>query len=361
MIRDKEPTRLLKSSVLALPEWPTVAAPFRIKLDDNESPIELPDEFKEAILEQFRGFRWSHKPEPVPQKLLESLGRYAGHNPSGILIDNGTLSLLRLVALAVLQPGQKVLLPRYSEPFYRQLLLAHEAQLLEPEAQSNFGLDVKAMIQLCSEEKPAMTCFANPHDPSGRLLTRSEIQLLLESAPGLVVIDESYWEFAGVNCASLLSRYDNLLIIRHFSPAFHLGAAQLAYAMGHPVVIAQLRKLQSPGAINPFSAVAAASLLTQPEWLQDTIAYLVAERQRIYYEMVMFPHVKPFASQANFIAFQTLGDVQETLRFLNRYGILITDLSTRYGIPNGARVTIGTEDDNDSFLDALFAAAEQVG
>ncbi len=351
--------RFIRQHLLSLNECRIPVKPFRIKLDQNENPFDLPEALKQEVWLKLQQ-SWARYPEDMPAAALEKIAGYSHVPPDYILLGNGISGLLTTILTATQDPGATALIPKHTFRLYHHVCRTLGLRIIETESRSDFAPDVSEIIQACSQQRPDVLLLAAPNNPVGRNLTRSELQLILDSHAGLVILDEAYWEFAGSNYLELLSRYDNIILLRTLSKALHLASARLGYAIARPELIRELRKLRLPYETNLFSLVSAEVVLSHPDWLQETIDAVIHERQRVYYELVMFPHVKPYPTQTNFIFLQTSANVGQVTAFLSRYGILVSNLSEDYQIPNGLRVTVGQREENDVFLDALFASAEGV-
>jgi histidinol-phosphate aminotransferase len=169
----------------------------------------------------------------------------------------------------------------------------------------------------------------------------------------LLVLDEAYGEFAPLDMFGLLKEYDHLLITRTFSKAAGIAGLRVGYCLGHPRVIEQVSKAKLPYSVNCFSLVAAEMISEALEILGRHVQLLVTERTRILEALRQMPGVKAYDSKANFIFFRVERDPKEVFQALLEKNILVRDVSRYPLLEGGLRVSVGTPDDNATFLQAM--------
>jgi histidinol-phosphate aminotransferase len=196
----------------------------------------------------------------------------------------------------------------------------------------------------------------SPNNPTGNRIPVSEIARVCRSGDFLVVVDEAYGEFSGETCLPLVNRYKNLVVVRTFSKAFRLAAARVGYAMADAGIIAGFDKVKLPYNLNALSMAAAATVWQKREAVLAKVASIIAERERIYESLDKMEGVVPFPSAANFVLFRTDKDASDVFNSLLAKGVQIRDFSTKPMLTNCLRVTIGTSEENDAFLEALEGA-----
>ncbi len=195
-----------------------------------------------------------------------------------------------------------------------------------------------------------LVMVANPNNPTGNLVVDGEsVRTMLDEAKGLVVVDEAYYEFSGVTVASLVRKYDNLVVLRTFSKAFSLAGLRVGYALASPEVTDALYRARPPFTVTSLSLAAATAALSDLGYVRSCVERIAAERTRLTEEMYMLENVQPFPSEANFILFRSVKGLGEKLA---REGILIRDLSDVFSAPF-YRVSVGAKQENDAFLEAL--------
>jgi histidinol-phosphate aminotransferase len=213
------------------------------------------------------------------------------------------------------------------------------------------ALDLDAMLAAIT---PAtrLIFVCTPNNPTGTLVRQAELNAFLDRVPSdvLVVLDEAYFEFVtdpdrpdGIEIA--LER-DNVASMRTFSKAYGLAGLRVGYSVAPPKVAEALRKVAIPFSVNALAQVAAIASLDAPDELTKRCANVVAERERVYRELVAAGYEVP-ETQANFV-WLPLGE--RTAEF-NEH-CLRNRVVVRAFAGDGARVTIGAPEENDAFLAA---------
>ena len=122
--------------------------------------------------------------------------------------------------------------------------------------------DVGAFVDAVSEHAPHLVFLCSPNNPTGTVLLLEGIRRILASAPGLVVLDEAYWEFSGENGRALLDEHANLLIFRTFSKALGMAGFRVGYVLLQPTLRRQIVKVQQPYPLNRVSQEAVLAALS---------------------------------------------------------------------------------------------------
>ena len=342
-----------KPAVLAAAPYRKPDSPAAIKLDQNESPFDLPDELKRSVLKRIEAQPWHRYPEPGAA-LLARLARYAGVTPENLLVGNGSNDLLQTVALAALEPGARTLTVVPTFALYRTLLGVAGAAPKEVAYAPDWSFPEARVLQALAAHQPRLCVFASPNNPTGTQLLLPTLQRILRAAPGLVLVDEAYADFAPETAVRLLSAHPNLLITRTFSKAWGLAGVRFGYLMAAPGLIAQLRKVQLPYNVSAFTLAVVEAALQQPEYLARTVAMVERERGRLRATLMTLPGVAVAPSAANFLLVETPRPAKELCAQLRSRGVSVRDVSGLHArLSHAIRVTVGRPEENSAFLAAL--------
>lgn len=345
----------IRPELRALTAYHVADASGLIKLDAMENPYTWPPEMVEAWLARLRGVVLNRYPDPQARELAGHLRDYLGLAPDqGLILGNGSDELIQLVILALAAPGRVVMAPEPSFVMYR-MIAGFAGMSYHPVAlKSDFTLDLPAMRAAMERVRPAVVFLAYPNNPTGNLFDEQDLTEILRAAPGLVVIDEAYFPFAGRSWIRELGKYDNLLVMRTLSK---LGLAGLRLGMlaGPPAWLEQIDKLRLPYNINVLTQVSAAFALEHRSVLDEQAAAIRAERDRLSRGLGEMPGVEVFPSQANFLLLRALpGRASELFEGLLQSGILIKKLDgSAPALADCLRVTVGRPEENEAFLSAL--------
>jgi histidinol-phosphate aminotransferase len=341
-----------KSAEVAMREHDLVSA---IKLASNENPFApLP-----AVV------------DAIARAAAATLNRYADHRATvvrealaerhGLAVDQvavgcGSVGLLQQLLLTYADPGDEVLYGWRSfeaYPIYTQTMGGVSVQV-----PNRFeALDLAAVTRAVTD-RTRVVFVASPNNPTGTAVRHGELQALLEAVPagGIVVLDEAYHEYiTGAHAPSalaLLHEYPNLAVLRTFSKAHGLAALRIGYLFAHPDVVAATDRTLMPFAVNGLAQVAALASLDADEELGERVNRTIVERERVAAAVRGLGLSVP-DPQANFV-WLPAGQAASTLAMkLESLGVV-----TRPFPGEGVRVTTGTPEENDRFLDALGACLE---
>jgi len=194
----------------------------------------------------------------------------------------------------------------------------------------------------------AIVC--SPNNPTGGVLPRGGLDALLATGATLL-FDRAYGDFAQDDLPPL---HDRLVTFSTFSKAWGLAALRVGWMASAAETCREVRKVKLPYSLNAVSEAVAVAALENGAIRERNVAATIAERERVARAMrPLVPEV--FPSSTNFIAFRPRGNAKQLFEELCARGVLIRDITA--AIPNALRVSIGSIEQNNRFLEALDAAA----
>ena len=195
--------------------------------------------------------------------------------------------------------------------------------------------------------------LANPNNPVGTPVGLGDVEAIHDASNGLVVVDEAYVEFGGDSARTLLDRCDRLAVTRTFSKAFRLAGLRLGYLFAPSWVVDDLRRVRMPYHVDAVKQVAGLVALEQRERLMAHIPDVVTQRERITAALRELD-VETWDATGNFVLFRVAA-ANSVFDALLAREVLVRDFSSTPGVEGCLRVTVGTPEENDAFLDALRA------
>lgn len=326
----------------------------RVKLNQNENPFELPESVKADILGRLARAHWSRYPAFVPEEQIARVSAFGGWKPEGTLLGNGSNDLLQLLFMSVLERGKTCVISQPTFTLYKILARGLGASVEDVPMTRDFRFDVDRIIEASNSRAAEMVVLCSPNNPTGTLLGRDELVAVLEETAGLVVLDEAYVQFAPGSLVELLGKYDRLVVLQTFSKAMGAAGLRFGYAFCQPALAANLNKLKLPYSINIFTLLAVETLIDHWPLLKGWIDTIVSERGRVQGALASMRELKVYPSGANFLLFESLRRTPaEVFRGVLDRGILIRDVSSYPMLERGLRVSIGTPEENDQFIEAL--------
>ena len=341
----------IKKSVLNLTEYSVSRTYAKIKLDQNESPFDLPTNIKQKIFQKISQLRWNRYPPGSPFSLIEKLTAHTGCGPEEIVTGNGSNELIQGIIHAICDTKNPLVISRPAFSIYKRITAIMNIKSIEVPLNEEFKFDPE---KICSAGKRAsLILLDNPNNPTGTLLTLDEINYIARNFTGILALDEAYFEFCGTTAQSLLSQYKNMIILRTFSKAFGAAGVRLGYLMGNKDVVSQIKKVPLPFSLGIFQQAAGEILLSDWKILQANIDTIIQERERIYFDLSKIDGLIVFPSQANYIFFKpTTIKAEDLFLKLLQKKILIRSFTSSHLKPF-LRMTIGTKRENDLFINTL--------
>ena len=324
-----------------------------VRLNTNESPYPPPDAWLDAFTAGLADLAWNRYPDRMAHELREAIADLHGVRPDQVFCANGSNEVLQCLLLAYGGPGRSV---TTFEPTYA--LHAHIAHLTgtavcEAPRRGDFSIDIGIALDVLAEVSPVVTFLCSPNNPTGLVEDPTAVRAVLAAAPGLVVVDEAYGQFADTSAVGAIDDDVPLVVTRTFSKTWSLAALRLGYLVGPAPVVALLDRVALPYHLDASKQLAGRLAVEFTNEMDQRVAALVAERRRILAALAGLG-VTTWPSQANFVLFRP--DVlpgREVWKELVSRSVLVRDTSSWPGLGGCLRVTVGTPEENGRFLHAL--------
>lgn len=346
---------LVKPAVRAQAAYTLKAQPARRKLNQNESPLDLPPALKRAILDAVAAAPWQRYPEFVPAELLDRLAAHYGWIPEGVLAGNGSNELIQATLSVVLGAGDAVVAPSPTFSLYRLLTGVLGGRYVPVPLGPDFAYDVDRLIAAAVREQARVVVLNSPNNPTGSALPEGAVERVLRETRALVLCDEAYQEFGGPSAIPLLRRSSRLVVLRTFSKAMGMAGLRFGVALAHPELAAELAKGKLPYNVNLVTLAAAAAALGEAAGLAERTRAIVATRDRFVAALAALPGLTAYPSAANFVLVRCRALPARALfrRLYDEHGILVRDVSNAGELSECLRISIGTDDDMEAVLAAL--------
>jgi histidinol-phosphate aminotransferase len=251
--------------------------------------------------------------------------------------------------------GKRMLISEPTFALYRQVATILGGEVLSVPLDDELGFDVAALRETIAREEPDVTILCSPNNPTGCRVGEGELELLLKTTGGILIIDEAYFEFSWSTVAPLLKHHANLAVFRTFSKAMGLAALRVGYLLASPELAREVSKAVLPYNLNAFSQTAAevAVELYDAE-LRPRVERIVQERERLFAELQSIEGLAPVPSSANFMVVRSTIEPRRVYdELLERHGVLIRDVSGYPMLKDYFRVSVGAPEENDKLIAAL--------
>ena len=335
-----------------------------VRLNTNENPYPPPpglvSDVAAAVRQEARNLH--RYPDRDAVALRTDLAGYLSQRTgvpltaANLWAANGSNEIIQQLLQTFGGPGRAALgfTPSYS--MHPIISAGTRTQWVPAPRRADFSLDPVGAVAAIKEHQPDVLFVTSPNNPTGQSIPPADLVAVITAAPGIVVVDEAYGEFStGPSAIGLLEQFaDRLVICRTMSKAFAFAGGRLGYLAAAPAVVDALLLVRLPYHLSALTQVAARAALRHGSATLESVATLVAERERVAHALGdLGAQVVP--SDANFILFGRFADAPAAWRHYLDHGVLIRDV----GIPGHLRVTIGTPVENDAFVAASAAVLAQ--
>jgi len=346
---------IIRAEIRALNAYHVADPGEMIKLDAMENPYHMPEALKPEWLSLIAQAEINRYPDPSAQALSKALMEYMEvPEDNSIVLGNGSDELIQIMALAVSQPGRKIMAPEPGFVMYRMIAKFAGMEYLGVPLKEDFSLDMPAMLKAIKQHQPTLIFLAYPNNPTGNLFAEDDIVEIIKAADGLVVVDEAYHPFACTSFMSRLGEFENLLVMRTVSK-MGLAGLRLGLLAGPAKWISEFDKVRLPYNINILTQVTAEFALKHNNVFEEQAASIRQQRDWLFDELQSFTQFQVFASRANFILLRVLeGDATLIFECLKEQGVLIKNMHPAEGVLSQClRVTVSTEEENQALISAL--------
>jgi histidinol-phosphate aminotransferase len=234
-------------------------------------------------------------------------------------------------------------------------------EVIVGERRADFSVDPHVAGALIEEQRPTIVFVCSPNNPTGTVEPAATIEALLDAdGDHLVVVDEAYGEFAPWSALELVHDDRRLVVVRTYSKVWSMAALRLGFAVAPPWVVEELEKVVLPYHLASATQIAGRLALELGPEMDDRVHRLVAERERVAAALTTVDGVTVYPSGANFLLLRPDHDGHALWARMVERGVLVRDFSGWPRLEGCLRVTIGTPEENDTFLDALRASLLEV-
>lgn len=332
----------------------------------NISPLGTPEKVKEAIRDSLDSL--VHYPDPDSIELREELAKYLETEMENIIVGNGSVELIYLLAKMIKPKVVLLIHPTFSEYEFAIASEGGSVKILELKAESEFRLDADQVIQAMDDVEMVFLC--NPNNPTGYLASKQEILPIIEQAAKkkiMMVVDEAFLDFVeaekDVSVIDEIKSFDNLFILRSLTKFFALPGLRIGCGIGNPKVLEKMNSLREPWTVNSLAQAAAVEALRDKEYARKVREVVWKEKDFLYDELGKLSGVRPYPPSVNYVFLNvsdtdlTSTQIQERMADL---GILVRNCNTYPFLGEEyLRVAVRTREENLKLLAGLKLILEK--
>ncbi|MDR1714279.1 MAG: histidinol-phosphate transaminase [Prevotella sp.] len=308
-------------------------------LDANENPL---------------NDKYNRYPDPLQWALKEKISKVKDIQPEKIFLGNGSDEPIDLVIRIFCEPRIDNIVaidPTYG--MYQVCADVNDVEYRKVLLNSNFDLDAGTLLEK-ADENTKLIFLCSPNNPTGNLLNRREIEKVLNSFSGIVIVDEAYIDFASEKTwLNDLQKYPNLIVLQTFSKAWGLAAVRLGMAFASPEIIKLFNKVKYPYNVNILTQNFVNGELDKLELRKEWIQILLKGRDYLNEELLKLPFVeKIYPTDSNFILVRVT-DANGLYKHLADKGVIVRNRNSVSLCAGCLRITVGTDEENKILIETL--------
>jgi histidinol-phosphate aminotransferase len=324
-----------------------------VVLASNENPNNLPADVLAKLSSRLGDFKFNRYPDPTANELRKLIAEANGLDVENVLVGNGGDEIIFNLLVAWGGPGRKILDMPPTFSMYGIDAQVTGTEVVKVPRRADFTIDEAAVLARVAEGDIDIVVVANPNNPTGGLANESFLIELLKSTDAIVMVDEAYFEFSRHTMRPHMTRYPNLVLLRTFSKAFSMAGLRVGYLLAQPEVVQEFMKVRQPYSVDSFSQWVAQTVFRERMVFEQGIRDIVRGRELMLTELKAMEGVEVFPSEANFVLFRVEHAAALWRDLLHNHSVLIRDFSRARGLEDCLRVTVGTDEENRRFLDAV--------
>ena len=295
---------------------------------------------------------YNRYPDPLQRALKNEITKIKNLAIENLMLGNGSDEVLDLIYRLVCEPGlDKVAYLNPSYGMYNVLAGINQIETIAIDLDADFTISVDDILEQAKTAKLLVLC--NPNNPTGMLYPKPDLIRIIQAFNGVVVVDEAYIDFCPEeSVANLVNDYPNLIVTQTLSKSFGMAGLRIGMAIANKQWINGLNTIKPPYNLSAIVQEKAIDFLNSTNWNEVT-STIIAERDRVEDFLRNFPIVRRVVkSAANFILFE-VDNASQVYQFLASRGVVVRNRSSQFNCKNMLRVSIGTKQENDQFIEQM--------
>ncbi len=324
-----------------------------VRLNTNESPVGPPPGFVADLSAAVADLDWNRYPDRGAWELRRAIGALHDVGPEQVFAANGSNEVLQSLLLAYGGPGRTAAVFEPTYALHSHLARVTGTGVIVGERAADFTLDRAEVERVIAQAAPEVVFLCSPNNPTGLVEPPELVRAVIDRAPGLVVVDEAYGQFAPWSALELLDEERPLVVTRTFSKTWAMAGARLGYLIGPSWLVEDLEKVVLPYHLDAMKQLAGCLAVRHVAEMEARVAELVEERGRLTARLADLD-VDLWPSGANFVLFRPRSrSGAEVWNRLVERSVLVRNCASWPRLDDCLRVTIGTRAEDDEFLRAL--------
>src|SRR5579885_31211 len=323
-----------------------------IKLDSNENYAVDISFFQDLINQTKEKMDVREYPLGGTERLVASLADYIKMPKEMIGVGNGSDQIIDLMLGNLASKETRILTSEPTFGFFEERCKRDAIPTKKIQLDGQMSLRLEDFV--ANSKKADILYLDSPNNPTGFQFPRKQLEKLVQSFDGPVIIDEAYVEFADYSIVDATKKMNNLIVLRTLSKSFGLAGLRIGYFVANKKTIdAFSRVIQYPYPLNTVAIEAGILALKRSKYFENVANLVKKERSRIIEKLREMNVFRVFDSKANFVLFSADGASKRIHKALIEQGIVIKNLGKVGKYEGCLRVTVGTQEMNSRFLTAI--------
>jgi len=354
--QEQEPLVAPRDDVALMEGYHSPQLDVEVRLNTNEAPGPPPQAFTDRMAEALGDVTWQRYPDRGYRALRQALADLHDVDAAQVFVANGSNEVLQTLCLAYGGAGRRAAVFEPTYALHGHIARLAGTEVVVGERAPDFALDLDEVQRVVDQASPEITFTCSPNNPTGMVEAEDLLRAVIAMAPGIVVVDEAYGQFAPWSALELVADDRPIVVTRTYSKTWAMAAARLGYLIGPRWLVEELDKVVLPYHLDALKQLAGTIALEFQDEMESRVAGIVEERGRLVAALAELP-VDVWPSGANFVLFRPQArDSGEVWKALVERSVLVRNCASWPRLEGCLRVTIGTPEEDDRFLTALSEA-----
>jgi histidinol-phosphate aminotransferase len=318
-----------------------------IKLNTNENPYP-PSPKAIEVLQNLDSELLRRYPDPYANEFRRAISETLGISFDWIIVGNGSDEILNVLLRACAERDRQVVYPMPTYVLYRTLSQIQPAEFVEIPYDNHFHLPITELIAA----NGAVTLIASPNSPSGHVVPIDDLRKLASSLTGILAIDEAYVDFAEESALTLVSEFENVIVLRTLSKGYSLAGLRLGFGIANPKLLKGLFKVKDSYNIDAIACMVGAAAMRDQAYKNECAQKVKLNRTQLALSLKQLKF-QVWESQANFLLVQPPSDSSEVLHQQLKQRNILVRYFKQPGLDDKLRITVGTDEQNQTLIDVL--------
>jgi histidinol-phosphate aminotransferase len=328
-----------------------------VKLASNENPLGAPTHVTEAIKNEI--YNLNLYPENDCYYLRHRIADYNGIQADNVIVGAGSVELISMIVRTFLLPGQTVLTSEKTFLMYKIAAVetGGKSAFIEAPMGDDYTIDLDALYRL-TDDKTKIIFIANPNNPTGTMINKRKVIDFIANMPEdkIIVLDNAYQEYVSSpdeypDAIEEAIYRKNVIVLRTFSKIYSLSGLRIGYGVSNLEILSYLNRVKPPFNVTRLSQIAAMASLENDNFKHHSMKLNSKNKEKLYRQLQEIG-MRVIPSETNFLLFFPGIDTTDLNQRLLREGVIVRPVRA-FGVPEGMRVTVGIEEDNDLFIEKL--------